>query len=72
MRAIVISEKRFQELFDRLTDTIELQKYRTKSRHESIEDYHRLVHYQLHSFMNAVREDKPWCPDYMLPKTKQQ
>lgn len=68
MRAIVISEKRFQELFERLTDTIELEKYRTSGK-ENIADYHRHVHYHLHSFMNAVRDDKPWCPDYTIPKS---
>jgi len=68
MRAIVISEKRWAELFERLTDTTELQKFRSCGQHHTVEDYQGFVHYHLHSFVKAVKEDEPWCPDYAIPK----
>jgi len=70
MKAIFMEYDRFQELFDRLTKEIELDKFLVRGRDNSIASYHRHVHYQLHSFMRAVVDGKPWAPSYMVPEVK--
>ncbi len=64
MRAIVIEEGRFQELFEKLT--MHLSK---RFKDGTVKEYGE-IHYELHKFMDALTDDKPYCPDYMLKKNK--
>jgi len=66
MRAIIITEQRMQEMLQRFTDTIKLETFLV-GRQNSLEEYARHVHYYVHKFVDAICDDKPWCPDYTKP-----
>lgn len=55
MKAVIIEEARFNELFDNAAKTLELEKFRVDSK-TSTEDMHRRFHFVLFTLKDQLRD----------------